>query len=71
MEYIIEVNVSGKWYLLCPLTTKDEAQAQAQYNAINNGTMLSWARKDYPTNEFRLSTIPHSEAWWTDDNWLG
>ena len=30
MEYIIEVNVSGKWYLLCPLATKDEAQAQAQ-----------------------------------------
>ena len=71
MEYIIEVNVSGKWYLLCPLTTKDAAQAQAQYNAINNGTMLSWARKDYPTNEFRLTSIPHEDAWWTDDNWLG
>ena len=71
MEYIVEVNVSGKWYLLCPLSAKDEVQAQEQYNAINNGTMLEWGRKEYPTNEFRLATIPHSEAWWTDDNWIG
>lgn len=70
MEYIIEVNVSGKWYLLCPLTTKDEVQAEEQYKAISNGTMLSWARKEYPTNEFRLSTVPHKDAWWTDDNWI-
>lgn len=71
MEYIIEVNVSGKWYLLCPLTANDETQAQAQFDAINNGKMLNWARKQYPNNEFRLSTIPHEDAWWTDDNWLG
>lgn len=70
MKYIVEVNAFGKWYLLCALTAKDEAQAQAQYNAINNGTMLEWARKDYPTNEFRLATVSHSEAWWTDDNWM-
>ena len=70
MEYIIEVNISGKWYLLCPLVTKDEAKAQAQYNAINNGTSLKWAREDYPANEFRLATVPHDEAWWTDDNWI-
>lgn len=71
MEYIVEVNVNGKWYLLCALAVKDEAKAQEQYNAINNGTMLSWGRKQYPTNEFRLTTVPHAEAWWTDDNWMG
>ncbi len=71
MEYIVEVNVSGKWYLLCPLTTKDETKAQAQFDAISNGKMLGWARKDYPSNEFRLSTVPHKDAWWTDDNWIG
>ena len=70
MEYIIQVNVSGAWFLLCPLSAKDETQAQAQFDAINNGKMLGWARKDYPTNEFRLSTVPHKDAWWTDDNWI-
>ena len=68
MEYIIQVKVSGKWYLLCPLGTTDEAQAQIRFNAINNGDMLKWARKDYPTNEFRLSTT--EDAWWTDENWM-
>ena len=71
MEYIIEVNVSGKWYLLCALATQDATKAQEQFTAINNGTELNWARREYPTNEFRLTSIPHKDAWWTDDNWIG
>ena len=71
MEYIIQVNISDEWFLLCPLTTRDEKQAQIQFDAINNGKMLNWARKEYPNNEFRLSTVHHEDAWWTDDNWLG
>lgn len=71
MEYIIEVEIEGEWYLLCPLTTKDETRAKEIYNAINAGTMLEWGREKYPTNEFRLTTVAHESAWWTDDNWAG
>ena len=72
MEYVIQVNTKEYgWCLLCPTYAKTEAEAQNILKLIEAGEAVAWAREEYPTEDFRVATIVHEQAWWTDDNWIG